>query len=66
MARPPFLFIPLWFAVDAVLALMPPLHWAAGGSAPILGVPRVLLYLFGVSAFIAASVIAAYRTGRDR
>lgn len=49
-----------WFAIDLLLALAPPLHWALSGSAPVLGVPRVLLYLFGTSAFIAASVVTAY------
>ena len=66
MTRPLPLFIRLWFAADALLALLPPLHWVAGGSAPILGVPRVLLYLFGVSAFVSASIVAAYDAGRQR
>jgi hypothetical protein len=52
--------IQLWFALDILLALFPPLHWAVGGGAPVLGVPETLLYLFGTSLFIAASVVAAY------
>lgn len=52
--------IALWFAADLVLGLLPPLHWAASGGTPILGMPRVLVYLFGSSAFIAASVVFAY------
>lgn len=53
-------FIRLWFATDLMLALLPPLHWSLGDGTPVLGTPRVLVYLFGSSAFIAASVVAAY------
>lgn len=60
MTKPLPHLIRLWFAADALLALLPPLHWAAGGAAPVLGMPGVLVYLFGSSAFIAASVVAAY------
>ena len=61
MRRQPLpLFIRVWFLADAVLALTPQLHHLASGGAPVLGVPRVIVYLFATSAFIAASVVAAY------
>jgi hypothetical protein len=53
-------FVKLWFGLDLVLALFPPLHWAASGTQPIFGVPRPLFYLYGTSLFIAASVVVAY------
>lgn len=62
-------FIKVWFALDLVLALFPPLHWAMSGSDPILGIPRALLYVYGTSAIVAASIVAAYfaeRTIRTR
>ena len=52
--------IVLWFLADAVLALTPQMHHLASGSAPFLGVPRVLAYLLGTSAFTAASVVVAF------
>ena len=60
MSKPLPLLIRLWFLADALLALLPPLHVAANGAAPIGGVPGVIAYLFGTSAFITASVVAAY------
>ena len=57
-------FIKVWFAVDLVLALFPPVHWAMSGSDPILGIPRSLFYLYGTSCIIAASIVAAYFTDR--
>lgn len=62
-ALPPFL--QAWFGLDLILALLPPLHWWASGPAPILGVPRVLVYLFGTSLVIVASVVVAYQTTMD-
>ena len=53
-------FVKLWFGLDLFLALFPPLHWAASGTEPILGVTKPLLYLYGTSLFIAASVVVAY------
>jgi hypothetical protein len=49
-----------WFVLDLFLIMSPPLHWAVSGAAPVFGVPRSLLYLLAVSAFIAASVVVAY------
>lgn len=58
-------YVKLWFAGDLFLALFPPLHWAARGPDPIFGVPLALLYVFGTSVFIAASVVVAYFAGRE-
>ena len=53
--------VKLWFALDAVVALAPPLYWAADGrTAPIVGVPTALFYFLAVSLCITASLIAAY------
>ncbi|GJE26892.1 hypothetical protein [Methylobacterium organophilum] len=57
-------FLRLWFALDVVLALAPPLHWRLNGAAPVLGLPPVLAYLWGTSLFIAASTVAAYLAER--
>lgn len=54
------LFIKAWFALDLFVALCPPLHWWASGAEPVLGMPRALLYLYGLSSFVALSVVAAY------
>jgi len=53
-------YVKLWFATDALLALFPPLHWAARGPDPVWGAPLALLYVFGTSTFIALSVVTAY------
>ena len=58
-------YIKIWLAVDLVLALTPPVHWAMSGAEPILGVPRSLLYLFGTGALIATSIVAAYFADRS-
>lgn len=53
--------VKLWFALDAVVALAPPLYWAADGrTAPIAGIPTALFYFLVVSLCITASLIAAY------
>ena len=57
-------YVKAWFAADLFLALFPPLHWAARGPDPLFGAPLALLYVFGTSAFIAASVVVAYLAGR--
>jgi hypothetical protein len=64
MGAPLRTFIKVWFAVDLILALFPPVHWAMSGSDPILGIPRALLYVYGTSSIIAASIVAAYFAGR--
>lgn len=58
------MIVKAWFALDLLLALFPPIHWWASGGDPVFGVPRVLFYVYGTSAFIAASVVAAYVTDR--
>lgn len=58
-------FVKVWFMLDLVLALSPPLHWTLGTAEPIYGVPRSLLYIYGVSIFVAASVVVAYLAGRE-
>ena len=58
------LFIRVWFALDLALALLPPLHWAAGAGGASFGVPHVLIYFLGASVFISASVLAAYLADR--
>ncbi|GJD32503.1 hypothetical protein PMNALOAF_3779 [Methylobacterium adhaesivum] len=53
--------VKLWFALDAVVALAPPLYWAADGrTAPIAEIPTALFYFLAVSFCITASLIAAY------
>lgn len=59
------LFVRVWFVLDLVLALFPPLHWAASGTDPIAGIPRALVYILALSAFITASVVVAYFVDRD-
>lgn len=59
-------YIKIWFALDLFLALFPPLHWAASGSDPVLGVPRSLLYIYSLCVFIALSVVVAYFAGSRR
>lgn len=53
-------WVRLWFSIDLILALLPPLHWIFGVPVRVLGAPMVLVYLFGSCAVIAASVVAAY------
>lgn len=53
--------IPLWFLADVVVALAPPLHWAAGnGKLWFSGLPVSLIYFCGSGAFIAASILFAH------
>lgn len=60
------LLVKLWLAAAIAVALCPPLHWAASGAEPILGVPRGLAYVLGASAFAAAGVVVAYLLDRGR
>lgn len=55
--------IGLWFLLDAIVALAPPLYWMANDYRMdfILGVPVPVLYFIAVAVCIAASLIAAYR-----
>ena len=58
--------IKAWFVFDALVALAPPLYWAADGqTVPILGVPAALFYFLAVNLCITASLIAAYWIDRS-
>lgn len=55
----------IWFAADVVVALLPPLYWAASGPTPtVLGVPMAMAYFLSVAVFISASVVVAFRLER--
>lgn len=54
-----------WFALDAVVALAPPLYWAADGKTmPIAGIPAALFYFLAVSTCITVSIVVAYLEDR--
>jgi dolichyl-phosphate-mannose--protein O-mannosyl transferase len=54
-------WISVWFFLDAVVALAPPLYWAVNGRSELfLGLPASVWYFVIVAAFITASIIAAY------
>lgn len=54
-------WITAWFLLDAVVALAPPIYWAANGEmTPILGLPAAVFYFVAVAVCITASIIAAY------
>ena len=46
-------WISAWFALDAIVALAPPLYWSVDGmTTPILGLPAPVFYFIAVSVFI--------------
>ncbi len=50
-----------WFALNALVALLPPLHWAVGSSTlTVLGLPVSLLYFVGVSLSLTLNIVYAY------
>jgi hypothetical protein len=49
-----------WLVLDLILVLLPPLHWWAGMPETVLGVPRVLAYLFGTGFVLALSAVAVH------
>ncbi|MGO4686290.1 hypothetical protein [Hyphomicrobium sp. 2TAF46] len=54
-------WIRLWFIVDAVVAMAPPVYWLfAEPAAFITGIPNGLIYFLLVGSIICASIIAAY------
>jgi hypothetical protein len=54
-------FVSIWFILDAVLALFPPVYWVAGGPTPLIaGIPCSIVYFVLLTAFICGSLIAAY------
>ena len=57
-----FYLVRIWFAIDIVIALAPPLYWAADAykATSILRVPVPLAYFLTVSLSIAASILYAY------
>lgn len=60
------LWILVWFCLDAIVGLAPPLYWLADGQmTPILGIPAALFYFLAVAVFIAASIVAAYLADSD-
>ncbi len=59
--RPRSGFISIWFALDAILGLFPPVYWAAGGPTPLVCVlPWSIVYYIALGIFITASLLAAY------
>ncbi|GAB0116450.1 hypothetical protein [Acidisoma sp. 7E03] len=54
-------FVTIWFVLDAVLALFPPVYWLAGAPTPLIaGIPCSIVYFVLLTAFICGSLIAAY------
>lgn len=61
MARIHFYLARFWFLANAVIALLPQLHWAAGGYEKLVfGQSATLVYFLFVSFSITASLIYAY------
>jgi hypothetical protein len=53
--------ITLWFGINTVIALAPPIYWYVDSvSTPVLGLPATLAYFLIVSFSITASILAAY------
>lgn len=56
-----FYLVRLWFVLDAVIALAPPLYWSADNyRTPILRMPATLFYFLIVSFTITGSILYAY------
>ncbi|MGE4480243.1 hypothetical protein [Acidocella sp.] len=54
-------WIKLWFALDAALALLPPIYWAASGPTPaVFGLPLSVFYFILTGASITGSIVTAY------
>jgi len=53
-------WIYVWFVLDALLVLMPPLHWFVTGTHDVLGVPAAVVYFTAAALFVCTSLIAAY------
>jgi hypothetical protein len=59
--RPRSAYIWIWFALDAFLALFPPVYWVAAQPKPkILGFPCSIVYFVGLGILVTASLLAAY------
>jgi hypothetical protein len=65
--RPRSAYIWIWFALDAFLALFPPVYWVAAQPKPkIFGFSCSIVYFVGLGIFITASLLAAYRDDERR
>lgn len=54
-------WVRLWFTVDAIIAMAPPVYWLFAEPADfVAGVPNGLIYFLLVGMVICASIIAAY------
>jgi len=63
--RSPYIWI--WFALDAFLALFPPVYWVAAQPRPrIFGFPGSIIYFGSLGIFITASLLAAYWNDEKR
>jgi len=59
--KPRAAYVSIWFALDAVLALFPPVYWVFAGPTPqIFRLPGSIIYFVALVIFIAASIVAAY------
>lgn len=64
---PPPKWILAWFALDAVIGLAPPIHWAVSGpGVGTFGLPGVLVYFLATGTFITASIVAAFVSDASR
>jgi hypothetical protein len=60
-------FVAIWFVLDAILALFPPIYWVAGAPTPLIaGIPCSIVYFVLLSAFIVGSLLAAYADDERR
>lgn len=60
-------YVRVWFVLDALLALAPPLYWSADrATSAILGIPMAMLYFLAVGTFITLSLIAANFSEADK
>lgn len=55
-----------WFALDAVLAMFPPLYWAAGSPFAQQGFPWSIIYFLVTGACIVGSVVTIHFVERVR
>lgn len=65
--RPRAAYIWTWFALDAFLALFPPVYWIAAKPKPkLFGLPCSIIYFCALGIFITASLLSAYRDDERR
>lgn len=55
-------FILLWFLLDGIIALAPPLYWMVNDNymTTIFGMPATLFYFISVAVCIVCSLVTAY------